>query len=84
MQSFRHCASCIRGTFVEDDTLYFIQEWGPSCAHGLIDQCHQRLAISPEFMRKPRGENEAVSPVPDDDDVVSFIWTISWCTLAQM
>jgi hypothetical protein len=25
---------------------------------------------------KPRCENEAVGPAPDDDDVVRFIWTI--------
>jgi hypothetical protein len=73
---FRPGASRIPGTFVEDASLYFIQEWGPSCAHGLIDECNQRLAISPEFVPKPSCENEAVSPVPDDDNVVCFIWTI--------
>jgi hypothetical protein len=39
----------------------------------LIDECNTRLAISPEFVAKPRGKNEAVSPVPDDDDMVCFI-----------
>ena len=47
-----------------------------SGGHGLIDECNQCLAISPEFVPKPRCENEAVGLAPDDDDVVRFIWTI--------
>jgi hypothetical protein len=39
----------------------------------LIDECNQCLAISSEFVPKPRGKNKAVSPAPDDDDVVCFI-----------
>jgi hypothetical protein len=73
---FRHGAGRIPGTFVEGASLYFIKEWAPSGAHGLIDECHQCLAIAPEFVPKPRCKNEAVGPAPDDDDVVRFIWTI--------
>ena len=73
---FWHGADRIPGTFAEGASLYFIKEWAPSGAHGLIDECNQCLAIAPEFVPKPRCENEAVGPATDDDDVVRFIWTI--------
>lgn len=49
---------------------YFIKRRSPKVARGLIDERNQRLAVSPEFVPKPRGEYEPVYSAPDDDYVV--------------